>query len=66
MEYYSSLKRKEGVPGLVQWVKGSHIAAVVAWSLSLAQELPYALDVAIKEEKKREGNSGLCYKKLLC
>ena len=42
------------VPDPAQWVNGSGIAvaaawvAAVAWIQSLAQELPYAADVAIK------------------
>ena len=35
------------LPGLVQWVKGSSIIAAVA------QELPYALGVAIKNVKRK-------------
>ena len=45
------------IPGLVQWVKGSDIAAAaaqvaaVAQLQSLARELPYAVGVAIKLKK---------------
>ena len=39
------------IPGLVQWVKGSIIAATVAWIQSLAKETPYALGEAEKEKK---------------
>ena len=41
------------IPSLVQWVKGSGIAAtvawftIVAWIQTLAQECPYAVRVAI-------------------
>ena len=44
---------------LVQWVKGSSIATAVvwvvdaAWIQSLAQELPYSRDAAIKKGKKK-------------
>ena len=38
------------IPSLVQWVKGSSV-----WIQSLAWELPYVIDVAIK--KKKEGVS---------
>ena len=43
------------IPGPVQWVKGSGVAAAVvqvaavAWSQPLAQELPYVTGVAIKK-----------------
>ena len=30
------------IPGLAQWVKGSGIAAAMAWIQSLTQELPYS------------------------
>ena len=36
------------VTSLVQWVKGSQVAAAAARIQSLAWELPYAVDVAIK------------------
>ena len=36
------------IPSPVQWVKGS---AAVAWIQSLAQELPYATDTAVKLKK---------------
>ena len=36
-------------PGLAQWVKGSGVATAVARIQSLAQELPYAVSVAIKK-----------------
>ena len=39
------------IPDLVQWVKGSGIATAMAQFQSLAQELPYAVDVAIKKKK---------------
>ena len=48
------------MPGPVQWVKGSGVAAAVvqvtaaAWIQSLAQELPYATGAAIKKKKKKE------------
>ena len=43
------------IPGLVQWVKASGVAAAVAQIQSLAQELPYAVGAAIKTTKKRLG-----------
>ena len=43
------------IPGLVQWVKEFSIAAAAAQIQSLAQELPYAIGVAIK--KKGMGSS---------
>ena len=39
------------IPG-PQWVKGSDIAAAAAQIQSLAQKLPYAEDVAIKNKNK--------------
>ena len=36
------------MPGPEQWVKGSSVAAAGARTQSLAWELPYAADVAIK------------------
>jgi len=45
-------------PGLEQWVKGSGVATAAAWVAagtwiqSLAWELPYALDAALKKIKK--------------
>ena len=52
-------KGKGSIPGLVQQVKGSSIAAAVmqvaavTWTQSLAWELPYAADAALKEKKKK-------------
>ena len=52
------------IPSLVQWVKGSGIATAatkltaMAWIQSLAQELLYSMDAAIKKKKKTE-SSGL-------
>ena len=46
----SGLSHCEGVysnPSPVQWVKGSGIAAAAAQIQALAQELPYAMSVAI-------------------
>ena len=43
--------------GLVQWVKGSSIAAAVVFNSqirSLAQELPYSVGAAIKKKKQKE------------
>ena len=48
----------DSIPGLVQWVKGSGIAAAVvelaavAWIRSLTWELPHAIGEAIKKKKK--------------
>ena len=50
------------IPGPVQWIKGSGIdtamaeVASVVWVQSLAQELPYAVSIAIKflKRKKKE------------
>ena len=45
-------------PGPVQWVKGSGVAVAVAWVVteawiqSLAQELSYAMGLAIKTNKQ--------------
>ena len=45
------------IPGLVHWVKGSGIATVVARIQSLAQELPHAMGLAIKNNiEKNEKN----------
>ena len=40
------------ISGLVQWVKGFGVTAAEACIQSLAQELPYAMGVAIKKKKK--------------
>ena len=55
-----SLQRCGLHPHLVQWIKGSSIAAAVAEVVtvvripSLAQEFPYALGTAIKGKKKSD------------
>ena len=47
------------VPRLAQWVKGSDVAtgvalvAATAQIQSLAQELPYAVGIAIKNKEKK-------------
>jgi len=41
----------------VQWVKGSSIAADVAWIQSLAGELPHAMGVTIKKNPENKGSS---------
>ena len=46
---------------LVQWVKGSGMATAMARIQSLAQELPYAADVAIKLKKERKKEGRLDY-----
>ena len=52
-----------GVPNVVQWGKNMTALAwvpVETWVWSLAQELPYAVGVAIKKkEKKREEKKDL-------
>ena len=35
------------MPSLAQWVKGSGVAAAMAWIQSLTWEPPYAMGVAI-------------------
>ena len=51
------------IPSLLQWVKGSGIAAAVAWVTaaaqiqSLAWEIPYAAGAAIKKKREREKES---------
>ena len=42
------------VPGLVQWVEISGVAAAKAQIPSLAQELPYTVGAAIREKRKKE------------
>ena len=37
------------IPGLAQWVKKARVTTAVAWIQSLAQEIPYAVGVAIKK-----------------
>ena len=37
----------------MQWVKGSGLAAAVAWVQLLVRELPYAVGAAIREERER-------------
>ena len=50
------------IPGLAQWVKGSGIAVAVVWVTVvaqiqlLAQELPYAVGVAIKQNETKRKN----------
>ena len=39
------------IPGREQWVKGSDIAAAVAWIQPLARVLPYAAGMALKEKE---------------
>ena len=39
------------IPSLVQWIKGYGATAAAAWIQSLAQELPYAVDAAIKHTR---------------
>ena len=39
------------IPCWVQWVKGSSIATAVAQIQSLAEELPYAVGAATKQNK---------------
>ena len=52
-------------PSPTQWVKGSSIAAAMAWVTaeaqiqSLAQELPYAMGTAIKKKKSINDKSEL-------
>ena len=41
------------IPGPELWVKGSSIAAAVAWIQLLGQELPYATGAAIKEKRRK-------------
>ena len=60
-------KAQGRVPTVVQWVKGSGFASAVlqvtamAWSQSLARELPYAMGVAIKKKKKKSRGLKLQY-----
>ena len=35
------------IPGPVQWVKGSGVAAATAWIQSLVREFPYATGMAM-------------------
>ena len=42
------------IPSLAQWVKGSDVAAAMAQIKSLAQILPYAMGVAIKNKLKNK------------
>ena len=53
------------VTSLVQWVKGSQVAAAAARIQSLAWELPYAVDVAIKLKRKEGRKEGRKRKKFL-
>ena len=39
------------IPGPTQWVKGSGIAAAVAWFQSLAWEIPCAMGTVITKQK---------------
>lgn len=48
-----SLGRCRFTLGLVQWIKGSHVATAVAHIQSLAQELLYAVGAAIKKKTKK-------------
>ena len=43
-----------GIPGPVQWLQGSGIAAAVARVQSSAGELPCAVGVATEKKKERE------------
>ena len=44
------------IPGPVQWVKGSGVAAAAAQIQSLAGERPYATSTVIKKKKKKDSN----------
>ena len=48
LQWLGLLQRHGFDPQVVQWVKGSGIAAAVPHIQSLAQELPYAMIVIIK------------------
>ena len=49
------------IPGLVQCIKGSGVAASAIRIQSLAQELPHAVDEVIKKQNKKAGTLGtLC------
>ena len=43
----------DSILGLVQLVKGSSVAAAVAWIQSLTLELSYAMGIAIKKKKQQ-------------
>ena len=52
------------IPSLVQWVKGSDVA-FVSQIQCLAQEIPYAISVAIKKKKEQLLFHGINKNKLL-
>ena len=47
------------IPSPEQWVKGSSIAATVAWIQAIAWKLPYAMGAAIGKKKKKSSYCGL-------
>ena len=58
-----------GVPNVVQWGKNMTALAwvpVETWVWSLAQELPYAVGVAIKKKEKRRKERSCGNPKCLC
>ena len=59
-QWLSWLWRGGFSPSLVQWVKGSGVAAGVAHIRSLAWELPYAASAAFKKKKKRKDAGRRC------
>ena len=51
--------KKQEVPVVVQWVKGSGFATDVAQIQSLAWELPYAVGVTIQKRKLNHRHTDL-------
>ena len=54
LQWLGSLWRCQSIPGLGQWVKGSHVATAVARIQSLTLELAYAVGGEIKKKKKKK------------